>query len=418
VPDDRDRIMAAVTDASATCDAVLLNAGSGKGSGDHTEAVLSQLGSVHVHSVAIKPGKPFISGIIGGTPVLGIPGYPVSAFLTFRLFALPLLERLCGAIAPGHGTIRAVVPRQVSSSLGIDEFVRVKVGEVSGRFVATPSGRGAGLLMSLVRADGLLKIPASSEGLSAGTDVEIELLRSSETLRHTIVCIGSHDNTLDLLSTMIRKDHPAFSFSSAHVGSLGGLMALKRGEAHLAGTHLLDEESGEYNVSYIKRYLPDMPVVLVNLVYRIQGFVVPRGNPKAIKGFEDLAREDVVFINRQAGSGTRLLLDKHLRDRGIAPSAVIGYDRDEYTHMAVASAVKTGLADTGLAILSSAQALGLDFVPVAEERYDLAIPAAFMEMEGVRLLLETIREDEAFRSAVVALGGYDVRDMGRVVFSS
>jgi putative molybdopterin biosynthesis protein len=300
--------------------------------------------------------------------------------------------------------------------MGIDEFIRVKVGVVGDRHVATPVGRGAGLLMSLVRADGIVRIPPESEAVSAGSQVEVSLLRRPDEIANTIVCIGSHDNTLDVLANALKKTSPRLSLSSAHVGSMGGLMALKRGEAHVAGTHLLDDQSGEYNVPFVKRLFPDRKIALINLVYRQQGLLVRKGNPKQIHGFADLIRSDVVFVNRQAGSGTRLLLDKHLQDMGIDPRRIRGYERDEFTHMAVASAVLTGLADTGLAVLSSAKALGLDFIPVADERYDLAVPVEFLETDKMRTLLSIIREDEEFRKTVESLGGYDTRDMGKVLY--
>lgn len=272
--------------------------------------------------------------------------------------------------------------------------------------------------MSLVRADGFLRIPAMSEGIGAGSEVEVELLRSKSDIENTIVCIGSHDNALDLLANILKKRHPKLSLSSAHVGSMGGLMALKRGQAHVAGTHLLDEETGEYNVSFIRNYLSGKGTLLVNLVYREQGLLVPKGNPKNIQGFEDLTRDSVVFVNRQSGAGTRLLTDKCLRELGINPADVKGYDREEYTHMGVASAVLTGVGDTGLAILASARALGLDFVPVAKERYDLAIPKEFLNMDMIGHLLKIIREDDEFRKTVAGLGGYDISDMGKVMYEA
>lgn len=418
IADELAAIKAALLIAAETADIVVINAGSGKGSEDYTARAIAELGEVVFHSVAIKPGKPVIAGFINDTPVFGIPGYPVSAYLTFRLFVLPVIAHLLGTVCESGEQLSAIFSRQLSSPLGVDEFVRVKVGAVGEKLIATPVGRGAGLLMSVVRADGFVRIPADSEGIGVGGAVTVELLRSRDSIRNTLVCIGSHDNSLDLLANCLRQRYPEMSLSSAHVGSMGGLMALRRGEAHIAGTHLLDEETGEYNVSYLKRVLPDCPVVLVNLAYRQQGFVVSKGNPKNIRTFQDLVREDIIFVNRQAGSGTRLLLDKHLRDCGIDPSAVSGYERDEYTHMAVASAVLTGLADTGLAVLSSAQALGLDFVPVAEERYDLAIPKVFYATEPIRHLIEILNDDKSFRSAVESLGGYDLRDMGAVMCES
>jgi putative molybdopterin biosynthesis protein len=405
-----------IHDALEVSDVVIVNAGSGRGTEDFTAAAISKLGEIVVHGVSMKPGKPLIAGFVQNKPVFGIPGYPVSAYLTFRCFVEPVIRRMLGIAEEEARTITAVLSRQVASSMGIDEFIRVKVGVVGDRHVATPVGRGAGLLMSLVRADGIVRIPPESEAVSAGSQVEVSLLRRPDEIANTIVCIGSHDNTLDVLANALKKTSARLSLSSAHVGSMGGLMALKRGEAHVAGTHLLDDQSGEYNVPFVKKLFPDRKIALINLVYRQQGLLVRKGNPKQFHGFADLIRSDVVFVNRQAGSGTRLLLDKHLQDMGIDPRRIRGYERDEFTHMAVASAVLTGLADTGLAVLSSAKALGLDFIPVADERYDLAVPVEFLETDKMRTLLSIIREDEEFRKTVESLGGYDTRDMGKVLY--
>jgi putative molybdopterin biosynthesis protein len=415
VKDDALLLRKTILDALIDSDLVVINAGSSAGREDFTADVIAGLGKVIVHGVSIKPGKPVILGIINGKPVIGIPGYPVSAALTFNLFVKPLIYSLLGLQAPAPETIAAKLSRQVASSLGQEEFIRVKLGSVSGNLIATPVTRGAGALMSLVRADGVIRVPAQSEGIAAGSEVAVELLRAGRDIESTIVCIGSHDNALDVLGNFLRKKHPGLFLSSAHVGSMGGLLALKRGEAHLAGTHLLDEETGEYNAGAVRKLLPDTRVVLVNLVYRTQGFIVPRGNPKGVKGFEDLKREDVVFVNRQAGAGTRLLTDLFLKKLKIDPNSVKGYHHEEFTHMAVAADVLSGAADTGLAVLSAAQALGLDFVPVAQERYDLAIPQAFYDTPGLQALLGVIRTDREFRDRIVAMGGYDVSDMGKVM---
>ena len=405
----------AILDAIVYSDVVVINAGSSAGREDFTANVIAELGEVIVHGVSIKPGKPVILGLVKGRPVIGIPGYPVSAALTFTLFVKPLVYAFLGLKAPGPDTITAKLSRQVASSLGQEEFIRVKLGSVSDNLIATPVTRGAGALMSLVRADGIIRVPAQSEGIAAGHSVTVELLRAVREIENTLVCIGSHDNALDVLGNYLRKKHPEYSLSSAHVGSMGGLLALKRGEAHLAGTHLLDEETGEYNVSYIKKLLPDTKIVLVNLVYRTQGFIVPKGNPKNIRGFDDLKRKDVVFVNRQAGAGTRLLTDLHLKKLWIDPGAVNGYYHEEFTHMAVAAAVLSGAADTGLAVLSAAQALDLDFVPVAQERYDLAILGDFYDTPMMQALLGIIREDKEFRERIVSMGGYGISEMGTVI---
>jgi putative molybdopterin biosynthesis protein len=416
VPDRFDEIKKAILDALEMGDLVVVNAGASAGSEDFTAGAVRELGDVLLHGVNIKPGKPVILGWVKGKPVLGIPGYPVSAFITFHLFAKPLVYRWQGLEVEKPEMIRTKISRQVASGLGQEEFLRVKIGKVGNNLIATPISRGAGVLMSLVRADGFVRIPAMSEGIGSGAEVEVELIRSRSDIENTVVCIGSHDNALDLLANILKKRYPRFSLSSAHVGSMGGLMALKRGEAHLAGTHLLDEETGEYNVSFIKRLLSDKKIVLINLVYREQGLLVFKGNPKNINGFKDLTRDDVIFVNRQTGAGTRLLTDKCLKELGINPKDVKGYEREEYTHMGVASAVITGIADTGLAILASAKALGLDFIPVAKERYDLAIPSEFLETEMLQNLLKIVREDTEFRRTVVELGGYDISDMGKVMY--
>ena len=416
VPDRFDEIKKAILDALGMGDMVVVNAGASAGSEDFTARAVRELGDVLLHGVNIKPGKPVILGWVRGKPVLGIPGYPVSAFITFHLFAKPLIYRWQGLEVEKPEMIRAKISRQVASALGQEEFLRVKIGKVGNNLIATPISRGAGVLMSLVRADGFVRIPAMSEGIGSGTEVDVEIIRSRSDIENTIVCIGSHDNALDLLANILKKKYPRLSLSSAHVGSMGGLMALKRGEAHFAGTHLLSEETGEYNVPFIKRLLSDKKIVLINLVYREQGLLVLKGNPKNIKGFKDLTRDDVIFVNRQAGAGTRLLTDKCLKELSINPKDVKGYEREEYTHMGVASAVITGIADTGLAILASAKALGLDFIPVSKERYDLAIPREFLETEMLQNLLKIIRVDKEFRETVEGLGGYDVSDMGKVMY--
>lgn len=418
LPDNLELIKEKIIDLTEKADVLIINAGSSAGSEDFTATAIRELGEVIVHGVGIKPGKPVILGLVRNKPVFGIPGYPVSTYITYNLFVRPLLYRLQGLSVPEPEMISATLSRNISSTLGQEEFVRVKVGYVKDKVIATPVSRGAGVIMSLVRADGILRVPSLSEGIGAGSEVEIELIRRRDEIKNTIVCIGSHDNTIDILSNFLRKRYPQFTLSSAHVGSMGGIMAIRRGEAHIAGTHLLDEDSGEYNIPFIRRLLTGIRVNLINLVYREQGLIVKKGNPKGIKGFEDLIRDDVIFINRQRGSGTRLLTDKELKVRGIDPSGIKGYGREEYTHMGIASAVLTGIADVGVGILAAARALDLDFIPVAKERYDLIIPSDFMELTPVKALLEVLWEDLNFRNTVMSLGGYDCTDMGRIIWSN
>jgi putative molybdopterin biosynthesis protein len=416
VTDKPEALKKSIIDAVARYDIIIVNAGASAGSRDHTAGVIRELGEVVLHGVNIRPGKPVILGIIQGKPVIGLPGYTISAVITLNLFVKYLADSLMGAQSPPSRLLKATLARPLSSKLGVEEFIRVKLGQVGDVMMATPASRGAGAVMSLVQADGFLRIPANSEGFGTGEKVQIELLRAEHEIENTLVFIGSHDNILDVLANLLHRLRPVCRLSSAHVGSLGGIMAVKRGEAHLAGTHLLDEETGEYNISFIRKYLPEMNLQLINLTYREQGLLVSKGNPHNIRGFADLARKEVRFINRQRGAGTRLLTDMHLKRLGINPEQVNGYEREEYTHMNVASAIASNNADTGLAIRAAAVALDLDFIPVAEERYDLILPRIFLHDPKVIALLQTIRENKEFRHTVANLGGYDLRDCGTIMY--
>ena len=273
----------------------------------------------------------------------------------------------------------------------------------------------AGTVTSLSRADGIISVARDCEGISRDEPVQVQLLRPRQQVEGTLLAIGSHDNTLDLIDSFLRREHPRFRLASAHVGSLGGLMALKRHQCHLAGSHLLNDADGVYNRQALRDNLQGEPMLLVRLVDREQGLIVAPGNPLGIHDIADLAREDVRFINRQRGSGTRVLLDYRLKQLGIRPQQLAGYEDEEYTHMNVAAAVLSGRAHTGLAVRAAACALGLDFVPVGVEEYDLVIPQRYAEDERILALLDVIRS-EAFRKEVAALGGYGVEKTGQVIW--
>ncbi len=431
VADDFDAICAAVAAAAEDHDLVLLNAGSSAGSEDYTAHVVQSLGRLLVHGVAVRPGHPVILGVTSDerrvtsdenselvtrhsslvTPIIGVPGYPVSAALTGEIFVEPLLARWQGQRPQQPPTLQGTLTRKVASHTGDEDFVRVVVGQVGQQTTVTPISRGAGVITSLVRADGIVRIPRFSEGADAGAAVTVHLYRDPRDIARALVAIGSHDLALDLLAQFLAERHEGLRLVSANVGSLGGLVALRRGEAHLAGTHLLDPQTGEYNTAYVRRYLPGQTVALVTLAGREQGWLVPRGNPKELSGWADAARPDVQLVNRQRGAGTRVLLDYQLGQLGLAPAAIRGYEREEYTHLAVAAAVASGAADAGLGIQAAARALRLDFVPLAHEPYELAIPQATYESERLRPLLDLLADD-AFRAAVAAMPGYDITPMG------
>ena len=416
-PDDFPAIRDRVAGAALESDLVLLNAGSSAGSEDFSARVVEELGELLVHGVAVRPGHPVILGMLrragaAPVPVMGVPGYPVSAALTGEIFVEPLLARWLGRPASQPLEIEATLTRKVTSPAGDDDYMRVVVGRVGQRVLAAPLSRGAGVITSLVRADGLTILPRGVQGLEAGAPVKVRLYRSPAEIDRTIFAIGSHDMTLDLLAQFLAQR--GRRLVSANVGSLGGLVALRRGEAHLAGSHLLDPATGEYNVSYLRQYLPDTPVELVTWVGREQGLMVAKGNPKAIRSLADLARPDVRFVNRQRGAGTRVLLDYHLGRLGIQPEQVQGYEQEEYTHLAVAAAVASGRADAGLGVTAAARALDLDFVPLFDERYDLVIPCEHLQ-SGLLDPIFDLMSDPDFRKAVQGLAGYNIAPMGTVV---
>ena len=409
---DYEKIKAAIKRALDENDIVVVNAGSSAGTEDYTVHILREIGEVLVHGVAIKPGKPVILSIVEGKPVIGLPGYPVSAYIDFENFVRPVMDLMSGERHLSGHTVKAVLSKRLVSSLKHQEYVRVKVGKVGDKLIASPLARGAGAAMSLVRADGFCIIGQNCEGVEAGEIVEVELYRSLDEIEHTVVSIGSHDLILDFLADLMPLSYTGSFLSSTHVGSMAGLMALKRGETHIAPTHLLDEETGIYNISYLKRLFPEQEMALIKGVKRIQGIIVQKGNPKGIQGIEDLRR--VTYVNRQRGAGTRVLLDYLLKTAGICPEEIDGYEKEAATHMAVAAMVKSGGADAGMGVYSAAHAMDLDFIPVGEEEYDFAIRKETLKLEEIRQFLHVLKSDE-FRRKAKAAGGYDLTHTGEIV---
>ena len=401
IPDDYQLLKDAIGKAADEYDMVLVNAGSSAGTEDFTVSALRELGEVIVHGVAMKPGKPVILSKVNNKPVIGIPGYPVSAYLAYRTFAAPVLSALTGVQIESAGKVTAVLSRRLVSSLRHREYVRVKVGRVNDKLVASPLARGAGAAMSLVRADGFCVISQNSEGIEAGSPVPVELYRSLDEIDRTLVVVGSHDLILDLIADMMAAE--TAYLSSTHVGSMAGLFALKRGECHIAPIHLLDEETGVYNVPWIKKTIPEQEVSLIKGVGRIQGLIIQKGNPLNITSIKDLTRCN--FINRQKGAGTRLFLDHRLKKENIDPAGINGYRREGATHMAVAAAVQGGSADAGMGIASAAKALDLDFIPLGEEEYDFAVLPDFLELKEMDVFLNVLKSP-AFHEKLEKLGGY------------
>ncbi len=414
VPDEYGRIRAALELACGECDLVLLNAGSSAGREDYSAAAIGEVGRVLYHGVAMKPGKPAILGLRGATPILGVPGYPVSGIIVIEELLRPLVEHWFGVEAESNSRTRATLTRSVVSGLKYQEFVRVRMGYVGDKLMAAPLPRGSGVVSSFMKADGILEVPQGTEGYQAGESVRVSLLCPKKKLKNTLVLVGSHDPLLDELADIIHTGDHGMFVSSTHVGSMGGIMAVRRGEAHAAGVHLLDEATGEYNSSYVRKYFPHGGALLVRCVGRSQGLMLQRGNPLGVERFGDIARPGLRYVNRQKGSGTRVLTDYLCRREGVDPESVYGYGREEVTHNSVAVQIQSGSADAGMGIYSAARLYGLDFLPVCVEEYDLLIPASAWGGARVRRLIDTLKSEE-FAARVSALGGYTLDRPGELI---
>jgi len=413
VIDDRAKLLAAVNEVRDKADMIVICSGSSAGREDYTSSIIEETGELLIHGIATRPGKPAILGIIDNKPVVGVPGYPISAQLVFNLFARPVIYKKQGLTPPEPETLNCTMSRKTASFMGVDEFIYVNAARIKDNYIAYPLNRGAGITTSLVKADGVVHIERGSEGINAGSPCTVTLRHPRELIDRTLVCIGSHDISLDFLADIMRRRHNT-RLISTNVGSMGGIMSLMRGESHFAGVHLLDYETGDYNISYLKKYLKDIPWILLNLVHREQGLIVEKGNPLNIHSINDLLQKEVRYINRQRGAGTRVLFDYLLDKNNINKDHINGYNREEFTHLAVAAAVKNDAADCGMGIYASAKALELDFIPISEERYDLCILPDVMDEKTIDILRQLIKSSE-FKEKALDFGGYKLKNSGEII---
>ena len=414
VPDRFDAIKETVSLAAEECDLVILNAGSSAGRDDYSTRVIRELGVVLYHGIAMKPGKPAILGCQGAKPILGVPGYPVSGIIVIEQLLKPLVDHWLKAPAQQNQYAKAILTRPVVSGLKYEEFVRVRMGYVGDKLMASPLNRGSGVVSSFMKADGILEVPQGLEGFEAGAEVNVRLLSPMEKLKNTVVVIGSHDPLLDELGDMLHVENGDVYMSSSHVGSMGGIMAVRKGEAHAAGCHLLDTANGTYNLAYMKKYFPKGGVHLVRCVGRQQGLMVAKGNPLNLQKFSDIAGEGVRYVNRQKGSGTRILTDYLCKQNNLNVDEIYGYDREELTHTSVAVQIVSGSADVGMGIYSAAKLYDLDFIPICIEEYDLIIPDHAWDTPQVQRMIAILKSEE-FKNKILALGGYTVENPGEII---
>ncbi|SET43230.1 molybdopterin biosynthesis protein [[Clostridium] polysaccharolyticum] len=415
VKDQKEELENMLRKAIKECDVAILIAGSSAGREDYSSEVINSVGKVIFHGIAMKPGKPAVLGMAGSVPVIGLPGYPVSGIIVFQNIVEPLLEYLTGQnLHKEERKQEAVLTKNYNSSLSYREFVRTRLGYVNGRMIATPLNGGAGVVSSFLKADGIIDIPKNSEGGERGETMSVKLLKSKKEVQQKLIITGSHDPLIDEITDIMVRQEKGFGIVSSHVGSMGAIFAVKRKEAHLGAIHLLDEETGRYNTSYVKKYFPSGGVKVVEGVKRVQGFMVQKGNPKGIHHLRDILRQDISYVNRQKGSGTRILTDYLIKKEGLVKDKIRGYEREEFTHTSVAAIVAAGSADVGMGIYSAARIYGLDFIPICEEHYDFLVDDETLELEEFQEFLKIMKGEE-LKARLGRMGGYVINNSGCIV---
>jgi putative molybdopterin biosynthesis protein len=396
-PDEELALELAMRTALETCDLVVLSGGTSKGAGDLSHRVVSRLGppGILVHGVALKPGKPLCLAVIGDTPLVVLPGFPTSAIFTFHAFVAPIIRARAGLPQETARTVKARVPVRIASELGREEFVLVSLVAGADGSIAFPNEKGSGAVTAFSQADGFLSIDALASALDADSEAEVTLI--GETRAPDLVIMGSHDVALDVVVGALAER--GFVARTIAIGSLGGVAALGRGECDLAPVHLVDPTTGIYN-----KHLLSPGLRLVPGWRRMQGFLFRPGDRRFEGGSAAealkvaLADPAVLMVNRNAGSGTRVLVDSLLA--GARPS---GYANQPRSHNAVAAAIAQGRADWGVAIEPVARMYGLSFLPIAPEEYDFLLRHERRDRPAVQAFLEALR-DEPTRARIRALG--------------
>ena len=393
-------------------DCILLCAGSSAGSKDFAKTAIERVGKVLFHGIKAMPGKPTMLGIANSIPIIGVPGYPGSTSICFEKIISPLLQKITHKLPPTKEYIQGHLVQDIPSRLGIEEYIKVRLGKINDLYIAIPLPKATGSTRTVSLAEGICTIPSHKEGLNSNETIDIEVYIPKSHIENTIVCIGSHDDSLDTIDAFLRASTP-YRLCTVHTGSMGGIYALKNQTAHCAGMHLLDKEQQDFTIPYLNKYLPHHSFILYTIAMRDQCLYVQKGNPKNIWNLRDIIENNAVFINRQHGSGTRLLLDSLLEQEGLSPQDIQGYHTEEYSHLATALHVATGHADCALGIYSAGNSLGLECIPIAQERYELVIPKQYAQMPSLEALYTCICS-ATYKNYLTALGGYNTDLTGTI----
>jgi len=410
VGDDYRKVKEAIAKGVAESDLLIISGGTSAGAGDLVYRVLGECQpGILVHGLNVKPGKPTIIAVHDGKPIFGLPGYPVSALMIFDQVVRPYLERM-GRPASAKEVLKAKLAERVNAAKGKRWFLPVHVisrGKEGN--AAYPVISSSGAIGTLAKSDGYIVLPEDVEFFDAGEEVEVFIFVGR--VEPDLVVIGSHCPGVDILLDILFRKY-GIRCKTANVGSMGGLKSVARGEADIAGMHLLDERTMQYNFPYIKREGLSVGS-LVKGYRRLQGIMVSKGNPKKVRGLEDALRKDIVFVNRNRGSGTRMIVDHYLagiaKKRGETPEKLArrikGYNWEAKTHSAVGAAIYQARADMGVGVKSVAANYGLDFIPMGYENYDFLVNPASRGKPAVRRFLECLRSQE-FRDSLEKLPGY------------
>ncbi len=418
VSDEEKALKAAINQATQSSDLVITIAGSSAGSKDFIASIVEEKGEIFVHGVEIQPGKPLLLGTIENVPFIGLPGFPLSCLHAFENFGAMAVKALQKDSAGADNYIQAKVKRKLGSKPGRVEYLRVNLTyekSQSGQEdfpIAVPRRRGSAVMKSQAQADGILEIPADREGLAVDELAEVKLLYPESYLKDNLVLAGSNDPLLDYLQELLITSAQKIKLRLQSRGSQAGIHALIRGEADLTTAHLMDPETGEYNLPYLDQ-IAEEPLELLTLAWRDQGLYLRPDSQLSLKNINDLKNKDITFINRQQGAGTRILFDYQLNQSNIKPAEIKGYDREEYTHAAVAQAVAVGSADTALGIRAVAKAFGLKFIPLFSERFELIYPARLAEDYRIKKIKEIIKSNR-FQEYLTEQTGYDLKDTGQI----
>ncbi len=412
IADDYQQIRNKFAEYNQKFDFTIILSGSSAGKEDFTIKILTELGEVFTHGVNLMPGKPLILGKASEKPVMGLPGYPIAAIFTFFIFGQPLIKQMQGRRKLDLDKVEALLKRKLPSTAGINELIRVNLAEIDDKLVAIPRKRGSAAMESLLNSDGVMVIPENEEGFAVGEMKDVYLLKPLQNIKKDLMLSGSHDFSLDFIKNEFAKNIQTGDFKFITSGSMGGLTSLRRKEVHLAGSHLIDAQTGAYNRHLVKRLFSNQKIALINLVEREQGLMI-NNNLDKIKSLTDLAKEKLVYINRQRGSGTRVLFDYLLAEHGISKNSIIGYEREVYTHLAAAATVTNGGADAAMGIRAAAEIMDLNFIPLKKETYQLILPEKFLNDSRITILLDIIKS-ATFKDYMTEYKGYSIEKSGLV----